>query len=107
MFPKLDPKKLEKLVKQMGMQIENIDAQRVIIECEDKELVINNPQVSKIKVPGQETFQIIGEIEERVGIKEEDVEIVSQRANISKEKARELLEETGDIVLAIKKAAEK
>ena len=107
MFPKLDPKKLEKLVKQMGMQIENIDAQRVIIECEDKELVINNPQVSKIKVPGQETFQIIGEIEERVGIKEEDVEIVSQRANVSKEKARELLEETGDIVLAIKKAAEK
>ncbi|HIE41336.1 MAG TPA: nascent polypeptide-associated complex protein [Candidatus Aenigmarchaeota archaeon] len=107
MFPKLDPKRLEKLAKQMGMQIENIDAKRVIIECEDKELVINNPQVSKIKIHGQETFQIMGEIEERVGIKEEDVEIVSQKANVSKEKARELLKETGDIVLAIKKASEK
>jgi nascent polypeptide-associated complex subunit alpha len=107
MFPKMNPKQLEKIARQMGMQMENIDAQRVIIETSDKEIIINNPQVSKIKMQGQETFQIVGKVEEKSKIKDEDIEIVAQKANVSKEEARKLLEETGDIILAIKKAAEK
>lgn len=102
----MDPKKLEKMARKMGMEMENIDAKRVVIESGDKEIVINNPQVSKIKMQGQETFQISGEIEEKGKISEEDVEIVSQKANVSEEKARELLKEEGDIVSAIKKASE-
>ncbi|OQX86446.1 MAG: hypothetical protein B6D55_06045 [Candidatus Omnitrophica bacterium 4484_70.2] len=104
MFPRLDPKKLEKMARQMGMEMETIDAERVVIESSEKEIIIRNPQVSKIKMQGQETFQILGEIEEKEKISEEDVEIVSQKANVSKEEARNLLEKTGDIVGAIKEA---
>ncbi len=104
MFPNMDPKKLEKMAKQMGMEMENIDANRVVIESGEKEIIIKNPQVSKIKMQGQETFQISGEIEEKGKISDEDVEIVSQKANVSKEEARNLLEKTGDIVSAIKES---
>jgi nascent polypeptide-associated complex subunit alpha len=104
MFPKISPKQLEKIARQIGMQMENIDAERVIIECSNREIIITNPQVSKIKMQNQESFQIIGEVEEKNKVSEEDVEIVAQKANISREEAKKLLEETGDIVLAIKKA---
>ena len=90
-------------MKQMGMQMSQIDAEEVIIKTPDKEIVISNPQVSKVKAMGQETFQITGEISERPreDISEEDVEMVAEQAKVSKEEARETLEETKDIAEAI------
>lgn len=107
MFPKINPKKLEKIARQMGMEMENIEAEKVVIVCKDKEIIINNPQVSKIKIQGQESIQISGSIEEKSKISEEDIKIVVEKAKVSRDEARRLLEETGDIVLAIKKASEK
>jgi len=103
MLPKINPKQLEKIARQMGMEIKNIDAERVVIECADKEIVITNPTVSKITMQNQESFQIVGETKEKVKISDEDIDIVAQKANIPREEAKKLLEETGDIVLAIKK----
>ncbi|MCK4335848.1 MAG: nascent polypeptide-associated complex protein, partial [Candidatus Aenigmarchaeota archaeon] len=62
---KINPKQMERMMKQMGMQMSQIDAEEVIIKTPDKEIVISNPQVSKVKAMGQETFQITGEISER------------------------------------------
>ena len=104
MLPGMNPKQLEKAMKRMGIKQEEIDAREVIIKCEDKELVINNPQVSKINAMGQESLQIIGDIEERELKKftEEDVKTVVNQVNCSEEKAREALENSdGDLAAAI------
>ena len=88
----------------MGMQMDNIPATEVIIRTNEKDIVIRSPQVSKIKMQGQETFQISGEIIETESSDEEDIQLIIQKTGVSKEKAEELLKETGDIALAIKKA---
>jgi len=104
MFPNINPKQIEKIARKMGMQMENITATEVVIKTDGKDIVIKNPQVSKIRMQGQETFQISGEVIEQENIREEDVQLVMQKAGVSKEEAEKLLKETGDIVLAIKKA---
>lgn len=104
MAMKMDPKQMEKMMKQMGMNVTNIDAEEVVIRTPDKDIVIMNPQVSKIKVMGQETFQITGgEVTERDREDEsdDDVEMVAEQAGVSREEAREMLRETGDIAEAI------
>ena len=58
MFPNLDPKKMNSLMRQMGLSQEDIPAVRVIIEKEDGKIIIHNPAVTKIKMQGQESFQI-------------------------------------------------
>ncbi len=92
-------------MKQMGMQMSHIDAEEVIIKTSDKEIVISNPEVSKVNVMGKETFQITGEISERSReeISDEDVEMVAEQAGVSSEEAKAMLEETKDIAEAIVK----
>jgi len=100
---KIDPKQMERAMKQMGMNVTNIDAEEVIIRTADKDIVISDPQVSKIKVMGQDTFQITGEVSERPreDISDDDVDMVAEQTGVSKEEARDMLRETGDIAEAI------
>ena len=106
MFPNINPKQMEKMAKQMGMQMDNLDAIEVIIKTPEKDIIIKNPQVTRIKMQGQETFQIAGTVVEQETINTEDVELVAQKTGVSKEEAEKLMEETGDVILAIKKAQE-
>lgn len=105
MFPNLDPKKMQAVMKQMGINQEDIPSSRVIIEKEDgKKLIINNPSVTKIKMQNQESFQITGDIsEEENKFSEGDVEVVMQKTNCSKKEAEKALEDTGDLAEAILK----
>ena len=108
-FMKINPRQMEKMMKQMGMQSVQIEADEVIIKKSDgKEIVIRNPDVSRIKAMGQESFQITGDIEERASEEEddedfsdEDVEMVAKQAGVSEEEARQALKEFGDIAEAI------
>lgn len=94
MLPKINPKQMEKLMKQMGVKQEEIDAEEVIIKCADKELVIRNPSVQKVNMMGQESLQITGRIEERSVEKfnDDDVKLVVEQAGCSEERARKILE---------------
>ena len=105
---KLDPKQMEKMAKQLGMKMEEIDAEQVIIKLNGGgEIVIDNPQVSKINVMGQDTFQITGDVSEKDDEDDEDdVEIVAEKAGVSKDEARRVLDETNDIAEAILKLKE-
>ncbi|MDD3178333.1 MAG: nascent polypeptide-associated complex protein [Candidatus ainarchaeum sp.] len=107
MFPNmggLDPRRMQSMMKQMGIENKEISAKRVIIETNDSKIIILEPQVTKITMQGQSSFQISGDIQEskELIIPQEDIDMVSTQANISKEKAKKLLEETkGDIAKAI------
>ena len=103
-------KQMERQMKKMGMKMEDLEgAHEVIIRFDDKELIIDNPSVSLMNVMGQETYQIEGkarevELEYEVEIPDEDIEMVANSANVSKEDAKAALEECkGDLAEAIMK----
>jgi len=102
---RINPRDLEKAMKRMGMQTEPINAEEVIIRTPEKDMVITNPQVTRISVMGQTTFQIVGEETERARerFSEEDVKLVMQKAGAGREAAKNALEEEGDIASAILK----
>ena len=89
----------------MGIHSEEIDAKEVIIRCGDRDIVIKKPSVSKIKMGGQETFQVMGNPTEILKEKfsDEDVKLVMDQTNCSDEDVRKSLDETGDIAETIMK----
>jgi len=103
MFPNINPKQMQAVMKQMGISQEDIDAVRVIIEKSDnKKIIIENPSVQKIKMQGQESFQITGEISEQENISEEDVAQVVEKTGCTSEQAIKVLEKfNGDLAEAI------
>jgi len=111
MFPGgLNPRQMKQMMKRMGIKTEEIDASIVIIHGSEKEIVIENPEVMKMIVQGQEIFNITGgkareqEVEAAIEIEEGDVEMVAEQADVSKEEAKKALEESkGDIAAAIMK----
>ena len=102
----LNPKKMQAVMKQLGMSQEEIDASKVTIEKQDNsKLIIKNPSVIKMNIQGQEMYQISGgEIEEISAEKfsKEDVETVVEKTGCSESRAKTALEETnGDLAEAI------
>ncbi len=89
-------------MKQLGIAQEEIDASRVIIEKNDgSKIFVENPNVTKIKMQGQETFQISGSVSEEQGISEEDIQTIVEKTGVSEKIAKKTLEKTGDLAEAI------
>ena len=107
MIPGMNPRKMNQMMKKMGIQQTEIDAIEVIIRTPEKELIIPNPQVSKVNMMGQETIQIVGDIHERElvttpEISEDDFKTVMEQAGVSEEQAKEAIEQNkGDLAAAI------
>jgi len=95
---------MEKMMKQLGVKQEEIEAKEVVIKCADKELIIKNPSVQKVNMMGQESLQVTGSIEERSleTFSEDDVKIVIEQTSCDEKKARKILEKNnGDIAKTI------
>ncbi|TKX75474.1 nascent polypeptide-associated complex protein [Halorubrum sp. GN11_10-6_MGM] len=115
----MNPRKMKQMMKQMGIDVEELDAERVVIETADgDDLVFDGAQVTKMDAQGQETYQIVGSPDAVADagaggatavegaddpalddaddgddeIPEEDVKLVAQQAGVSKDAAREALE---------------
>ena len=102
MMPGMNPRQMNKMMQKMGIKQDEIEASEVIIKTPEKNLIIKNPLVTKVDMVGQKTFQIIGEVTEESSISEEDINTVSEQANVSKEEAKKELEKTsGDLAEAI------
>ena len=112
MLPGMNPRKMQQMMKKMGIAQVEVDATEVIIKCPDKEIVITEPNVSKVNAMGQETFQVVGNITEREisttpEINQDDIKTVMDQANCDEDKAKAALEETkGDLAEAIMKLQE-
>jgi len=114
MFPGgMNQKQMQTVMKRMGIKVEEIDAQRVIIECSDRNIIIESPQVMLTKMPNQEMFQVMGEVREeekgastdeevKVDITDDDIEMVMEQAGVDKNTAEQaLVDAEGDIADAI------
>ena len=95
-------------MKQMGIAQVDIEAIEVIIRTEDKDLVFDHPQVAKVNMMGQNTYQIVGEAIERerksaaITISQEDIDTVAEQTGVSKEDAETALKNAeGDLAKAI------
>jgi nascent polypeptide-associated complex subunit alpha len=74
MIPGMNPKKMQAMMKQLGIRQEEIDAERVVIEKSDGRIIIEEPSVLKVNMQGQETFQISGTVFEETKDEEADAE---------------------------------
>ncbi|AXR79313.1 hypothetical protein AArc1_3005 [Natrarchaeobaculum sulfurireducens] len=110
---------MEQMMKQMGIDVEDVEAEEVIIRTAEYDLVFGDAEVTKMDARGQETYQIIGSPEQveagsaggtaddagseaEAGVPDEDVDLVAQRADVSEDEAREALEANdGDLAAAI------
>ncbi|WP_229111335.1 nascent polypeptide-associated complex protein [Halapricum desulfuricans] len=116
----LNPRKMEQMMEQMGIDMEDIDAEEVIIRTSDEELVFTDAEVQLMEAQGQKTYQVVGEPERRArgeggadsaesnasagddNFDAQDVEIVAQRGGVSEDEAREALEANdGDLAAAV------
>jgi len=117
----LNPRKMQKMMEQMGIEMEELDADRVVIELGSGErLVFDDADVTMMEARGQQTYQVVGEPERQeggeietedaaaageeadAGIPEDDVELVAQRTGVDADTAREALDaEGGDLAAAI------
>ncbi len=118
----MNPRKMKQMMKQMGIDVEEVDAEEVIIRTEEFDLVFEDAQVTKMDARGQETYQIVGTPEERERgeggsagavesgdtedagpeIPDSDVQIVVDQTGASPEDARQALEDNdGDLAAAV------
>ena len=103
MFPGVNPKDMQKMMKKMGIKQDELDAKEVIIRTSEGDIIIKNPKVSKVDMMGQTTYQVVGEEEKATTeITKDDIELVAEQAKVSKEFAKAALEDAnGDIAKAI------
>jgi nascent polypeptide-associated complex subunit alpha len=99
----INPAQMQRMMKQLGMKTEELNAKRVVFELEGRNLVIDNPNVSAVEVSGQKTYTVMGEArEEQAEASAEDVKLVMEQAGVGEEKAKKALEKAeGDIAQAI------
>ena len=105
MIPGMNPRQMRQAMKKMGMQQQEIPASLVVIYGPDKEIHINEPNVTKVVMMGDESFQISGSVVEKakeLEISEEDIQTVMSQTNKSKEEAYEAIKKhEGDLASAI------
>lgn len=109
----MNPRELRRAMKRMGINVEELKGVKsVIIVLEDKEIILQKPQIMVMKVQGQKIYQIaatkeeIAEVKEEkieeVKFSEEDIAFVMEQAGVSRDKAIEALNKSGgDIAEAI------
>jgi len=121
----MNPRKMQQMMKQMGIDVDELDVEEVIIRTADEELYFSDAQVTKMDARGQETYQVVGSPDTRAtgdgdasaiesgegdaseddddgGIPDDDVELVASRAGVPEDAAREALEaNNGDLAAAI------
>jgi len=107
MFPGLNPKKMQAVMKQMGISQQEIPANRVIIEKQDGNIIIENPSVTKINMQGQTNFQISGDVSEEdrdtestkplaEDNTEQDIKIIMEKVGCLEQEARMALEKANN-----------
>ena len=103
-----NPREARRMMQRMGLNMTPMDVHEAILKTEDKEIIIENPEVAVLEVQGQRIFQVAGgkitekPLQKKVTFPEEDVQLVAQQANVSLEQAKTALEQTnGDLAQAI------
>lgn len=95
----MNPAKMKQMMKQMGIDVKELkDVQEVVIKTADSNIIIENANVTIMKVQGSETYQIVGDVKEvpkELEIPAEDIKLVMEQTGVSEDEARKALKEIG------------
>ena len=101
-------REMRRMLDKMGLEMKDLgDIEEVIIKTETKEIYLIKPQIIEMKGKDNTIFQVVAtDIEEKKRdvpvFKEEDIILVMQQANVTKEKAVQALTDAkGDMAQAI------
>jgi nascent polypeptide-associated complex subunit alpha len=101
-------REMSHMLDKMGLEMKDLGSiEEVIIKTETKELYLIKPQVVEMKGKDSTIFQVVAtDIEEKEretpSLKDEDIVLVMQQANVSREKAiQALVDAKGDMAKAI------
>ena len=95
------------MMDKMGIEQKEVaNVEEVIIRTSTKDMVIRGANVSEVNFQGNRIFQVAGEVEEVARdvkkFSDEDVLLVQQQANVTREKAMAALEQSdGEVARAI------
>jgi len=97
---------MAKMMKQMGVDMDEINADKVEVHMGDEKLVFKNPSLSKIDAQGNEIFQLQGSYskEEKSGedeVPDEDIDLVVEKTGVDRDEAEEALKEADEVADAI------
>jgi nascent polypeptide-associated complex subunit alpha len=113
MFPNMDPRAMKGMLDRLGIKSRSIAGTRVVIECDGKDIVIEDPEITLIEGQGIKSFQISGKVSEvdraAAEIGDDDVKFVQeQTGEQDAELVRKTLEGTkgniAEAILKLKKA---
>jgi nascent polypeptide-associated complex subunit alpha len=103
----MNPRQMQQMMRQMGIQQVDVPATQVIIITPDKRIVIDRPQVAKVNAMGQQTWQVVGQAREEAlsttpDITEEDIQTVMEQTGTSRSESFAAIKEAdGDLAEAI------
>jgi nascent polypeptide-associated complex subunit alpha len=123
----MNPRKMQQMMEQMGIDVTEIDAASVTITTTDGEqLVFEAPEITRMDAQGTQTYQIVGDPDRQAAsetagavesgaagdnasddsggdeIPEDDIKLVASQTGVSPSEAREALEaENGEPAAAI------
>lgn len=103
----MDPRALKGMLDKLGIKSTDIEARKVTIECADKDIVIDEPQVTLTEGQGMKSFTVMGTIREvdktAVEISDGDVKLVKEQSGVSDDALvlKTLQDTKGDIAEAI------
>ena len=111
----MNPRKMQQMMEQMGIDVTEIDAESVTITMSDgDQLVFDAPEITRMDAQGTQTYQIVGEPDRQDAsdtagavesgdadssddggddeIPESDIKLVASQTGVSPSEAREALE---------------
>ncbi len=102
----MNPAKVKQMMKQMGINITEInDVEQVIIRTVDRDIVFNDANVSIMNAQGVDTYQVVGppeEVARELEIPDDDIRLVAEQTGVSEDQARDALKNAnGDLAEAI------
>jgi len=104
---KVNDRQARRMMERMGINQKEVpDVEEVVIKTPTKDLVIRGASVSEVNFQGNRIFQVAGEVEEVAKevkkFNEEDIVLVQQQANVTRERAVAALEQSeGEVAKAI------
>ncbi|MFT4312050.1 MAG: nascent polypeptide-associated complex protein [Candidatus Woesearchaeota archaeon] len=111
MMPNLNSKQVQKMMRSMGISQDELEVSKIIMETSQGTLIFENPQVSKMTMSGQDTYQIVGtpiQEEQVIKITNDDIQTVMEQANVSRDDAIQAIQDAnGDLAQAILTLAER
>ena len=103
---KINDRNARRMMERMGINQKEVpDVEEVIIRTHTKDLVISGASVSEVNFQGNRVFQVSGEVEEVAKevkkFSDDDIVLVQQQANVTREKAVAALEQSdGEVAKA-------